>query len=78
MNMHDGMVGGHLLWMLVMALIIIVPMWRICMKAGYTGWLGVLAVVPFANLILLYFLAFADWPALRRDSMRQDREVRNE
>lgn len=72
MYMHDGMGGGHLLWVLIMALIIIVPMWRICTKAGYTGWLGVLAVVPLANLILLYFLAFADWPALRRSTAEHD------
>jgi len=68
MMMHDGIGGGHLLWMLAMAVIVIIPVWRICTKAGYPGWLGVLAIVPIANLVLLYFLAFADWPALRRGS----------
>jgi len=65
MYMHDGMGGAHLLWMLIMALIIVIPAWRICARAGFSGWLGLLAVVPIANLVLLYVLAFADWPALR-------------
>jgi hypothetical protein len=30
------------------------------------GWMGLLVLVPMVNLILLYFLAFADWPAERR------------
>lgn len=66
MMMYDGAGGAHLLWMLVVAVIVILPAWRICAKAGYSGWLGLLAIVPIANLILLYFLAFADWPALRQ------------
>tara|TARA_R100000900_G_scaffold129658_3_gene105570 strand:+ start:10879 stop:11055 length:177 start_codon:yes stop_codon:yes gene_type:complete len=30
---------------------------------GYPGWLGSLMLIPVVNLIFLYFLAFADWPA---------------
>lgn len=66
MMMYDGAGGAHLLWMLVVAVIVILPAWRICARAGFSGWLGILAIVPIANLILLYFLAFADWPALRQ------------
>lgn len=66
--MGDGMFGttmwgGHWLWMLVVAAVIVTPVWRICRRAGYPGWLGILILIPLANLILLYFIAFAEWPA---------------
>lgn len=50
---------------LLTAVVLVWPFWRICARAGFPGWLGVLVVVPVANLVLLYFLAFAEWPALR-------------
>ena len=53
---------GHWLWMLVIAIVVVIPVWRICRRAGYPGWLGVLMLIPVANLVLLYFIAFADWP----------------
>ena len=62
----NTMWAGHWLWMLVIAIAVVVPAWRICRRTGYPGWLGLLAVVPFANLVLLYFIAFADWPADKR------------
>lgn len=48
------------------AVIVVVPAARICSRAGFPAWLGIAAVVPGANLLLLWFLAFAQWPA-RRD-----------
>ncbi|MEX1198279.1 MAG: hypothetical protein WEB57_10520 [Pseudohongiellaceae bacterium] len=59
-----GMAGGHFVWLLLVALLVIVPVWRICQRAGYSGWLSLLAIVPLLNLGLLYFLAFGPWPAL--------------
>ncbi len=49
---------------LVMAFMVYL-FWRICEKAGFPGALGLLMLVPIANLILVIYLAFADWPALR-------------
>jgi hypothetical protein len=46
-------------------LLFIWPAWRICSRAGFPGALGLLIVVPVANLVLLYVLAFVEWPALR-------------
>jgi len=43
-----------------------VPFWFIFKKAGYPPWLGLLMVVPIANIAMLYFLAFSDWPGLRK------------
>jgi hypothetical protein len=43
--------------------LVVWPAARICRKAGFPSWLGALAVVPIANLLLLWFVAAADWPA---------------
>ena len=67
MNDGYGMMGG--LWMmLIVGGLVVVPVWRICTKAGFSGWLSLLVLVPIANLLLLYFLAFAEWPLERRVS----------
>ncbi len=65
--MQDGMRGFELLWMLLFSVIVVVPFWRICTKAGYSGWLSFLAVIPVANVFLVFFLGFSDWPSLRGD-----------
>lgn len=59
----NTMWSGHWLWMLVIAIVAVIPAWRICQRTGYPGLLGVLILVPLVNLALLYFIAFADWPA---------------
>jgi len=53
------------LGMLIAAAFIVVPFWQISSKAGYSGWLALLVLIPLVNVLYLYFLAFADWPALR-------------
>ena len=49
----------------VMALIVIpvfiVPYWRIFSRVGFAGALSLLMIVPLANLIVLYYVAFARW-----------------
>jgi len=55
--------AGHWLWMLVIAVVVVIPVWRICQRTGYPGWAGILILFPVINLIFLYFLAFAAWPA---------------
>jgi hypothetical protein len=52
-----GLVGGGLA-------LTVLPLWRICKKAGFSGYLSLWALVPIANVVLLFFLAFSDWPAL--------------
>jgi hypothetical protein len=47
---------------IVAAAAMVVPACRICAKAGYSSWLGLLAIVPIANLCLVYFVAFTKWP----------------
>jgi hypothetical protein len=46
----------------LMALVVVWPASRICRRIGFSPWLGVLAVFPLANLVLLWFVALAKWP----------------
>ena len=50
---------------LITPLVIVVPFWKIFSKAGFPAWLSILMLVPLANLLLLFFLAFAEWPVHR-------------
>jgi hypothetical protein len=47
------------------ALLTVIPFWKICTKAGFPGPLSLLMLVPVANIVLPFYIAFADWPALR-------------
>jgi UPF0716 family protein affecting phage T7 exclusion len=49
---------------------------KIFSKAGYNWALGLLMMIPIANIIMAFFLAFADWPVrreLRRLKQQQDK-----
>lgn len=62
-----GWGGGHWLVMLLGAVVVLVPFWKIFSRAGFSGWLSLLMLVPLINLIVLYVIAFSNWPA-RRDA----------
>ena len=53
--------GFGLIW-LIFAAIAVVPFWRICNRVGHPPVLSLLVVVPLANIIFIYWLAFGDWP----------------
>jgi hypothetical protein len=45
---------------------------KIFSKAGYSWALGLLMLIPIVNIIMAFFLAFADWPVRRElRSLRQ-------
>jgi hypothetical protein len=48
----------------VVAVFVVLPFWFIFKKAGFPGALSLLMLVPVVHLVMLFFLAFADWPAL--------------
>jgi hypothetical protein len=48
--------------------LIVWPFWRICEKAGHPGIAALLVFIPVVNLIFLYWLAFSDWPSLRKST----------
>ena len=49
----------------VIGVVIVVPNWKIFSKAGFSGWWSLLMIVPFINILLEYYLAFAEWPLQR-------------
>ena len=45
------------------ALLLIVPTWRICERAGYSGLLSLFHLLPvLGSFIVMAVLAFGDWP----------------
>ncbi len=58
--------AGHGIGMLIMLVVVLLPFWRITTKAGYSGFWSLLMLIPLANIVFLYFLAFARWPNARR------------
>jgi hypothetical protein len=53
---------------LLISAVLPLAFWKICSKAGFPGALGLLIIFPVVNVILVLYLAFAEWPALRRNS----------
>jgi len=62
---HIPGIGIGPLPVLLIAVLIVIPFWQLFTKAGYSGWLSFLMLVPLVNVLALYVLAFSDWPALR-------------
>jgi hypothetical protein len=44
-------------------LLVVVPAARIYPRVGFSSWFGLIALPPAANFVLLWFVAFALWPA---------------
>ena len=50
---------GHVL----LALVLIIPTWRICTRAGFSGALSLFHLVPLiGSFIVMAMLAFSTWP----------------
>ena len=54
------------IFLFVMSPIVIIPYWKIFSKAGFSGWLSLLILFPFVNLIVLYIVAFSEWKTIPR------------
>ena len=51
---------GHLL----LALVLIIPTWRVCTRAGFSGALSLFHLVPLiGSFIVMAVLAFSTWPS---------------
>ena len=50
---------------LVATIIKILIFCKIFSNAGYSWALGLLMLIPFVNIIMAFFLAFADWPVCK-------------
>jgi hypothetical protein len=66
-DMALGLVGMLILMLVVLAMLAltVIIWWRIFAKAGWSGALGLLMLIPLANLVMLLILAFAKWPIQR-------------
>ena len=54
------LVIGHV----VLSLLLVIPTWRIFVRAGFSGALSLLHFVPVVGvLVIMAILAFSDWPA---------------
>ena len=55
-----GMGGGGLIWWVILAVLLVVPFWRILPRHGIPSPVALIAVIPIGALILLWIIAFKD------------------
>ncbi len=63
-----GIAALGFLWAIVCFALLILGLvinWKIASKAGYSGALSLLMLVPLVNLVVLLVFAFAEWPVER-------------
>ncbi len=64
-QMAAGFIGIFMLIALVIYAAMIFLYWRILVKAGFSGWLSLLVLVPGIGAIIpLCILAFGDWKVI--------------
>jgi hypothetical protein len=51
----------HWIIFLVMIALVLIPAAKILSKAGFSGWLSILLLVPLVNLICVWIFAFSKW-----------------
>jgi len=56
-----AMAGIFFIFGIVMIAIMIIPLWVIWKKAGFSPWLSLLSIIPVVHIIMLYVLAFSEW-----------------
>ncbi|WP_413719262.1 hypothetical protein [Silicimonas sp. MF1-12-2] len=52
--------GGGLIWFLVVAVLLIVPFWKILPRYGISKYFAILTIIPAIALVLLWIIAFKD------------------
>lgn len=58
-----ALVVGLIVYWLIALVVLIVPTWRICDRAGFSGALALFHLLPgIGSLIVLAVLAFGTWP----------------
>lgn len=63
-----------ILFVLLITLLMVLVYCKIFAKTGYCWALGLLMFIPIANLIMLFVLAFGDWPVLRELRMLKQQQ----
>ncbi len=62
----------HLVALAILLFLWVFPLWRIVGKAGYPPFLSLFAIFPALGLLLLWWLAFSQWPIRRDVPVRRD------
>lgn len=52
--------GNGLIWVLVVAVLVIVPFWKILPRYGISKYFAVLTIIPAIALVLLWIIAFKE------------------
>ena len=58
----------ELVFLAIIILLIVFPFWRIFKRAGLSEPISLLVLVPVANIVAIWYLAFAKWPNLKEQS----------
>jgi len=51
-----------LLELSLLGLLVLLPTWKLCSRAGLPGFLALFALIPAGMLVVIWFLAFSRWP----------------
>lgn len=57
----DTLSFWHLVIVAIIAALTVVPLWRICSRAGFSPIWSVLGVVPLGAMVVLWMLALRQW-----------------
>ncbi len=61
---------GKIILNLVLGLFVtVLPFWFLCKRTGHHPALSFLSIVPLANIIFLFYLAFSKWPVQQEDDL---------
>ena len=55
-------------WLIVAAVFLLIPAWRIVKRSGMNPALSLLLLLPIVNIIALWLFAYAEWPALKQQT----------
>jgi len=47
------------------AVLVLWPLARILRRMGFSPWLSLVYIIPLANLVLLWYVAYTDWPKVQ-------------
>ena len=52
--------GGGMIFILVMAVLVVIPFWRLLPQFGIPSWVALVSIIPLGALVLLWVMAFRD------------------
>jgi hypothetical protein len=52
--------GSGLFWFLIVAVLVVVPFWKLLPRYGLSKYFALLAIIPAIALVLLWIIAFKD------------------